>query len=79
MVPDRLKETTIKYKKVLGGYLFRLQQQLFEYLLMLDEGGLEKEDINEIVGFAKDTLMIEIPEYFETYNAIEKLISCTTN
>lgn len=73
VVPDRLKETTIKYKKVLGGYLFRLQQQLFEYLLMLDEGGLEKEDINEIVGFAKDTLMIEIPEYFETYNAIEKI------
>ncbi len=73
VVPDRLKDETIKYKKVLGGYLFHLQQQLFEYLVMLDEGSLENEDIEKIAKFANDTLMIEIPEYFETYNEIEKI------
>jgi len=73
VVPDHLKPTTYKYKKVLGGYLFRLQQQQFEYLEMLDAGDVTNDEINEIAAFAKDKLMIDIPDFFSTYNEIEKI------
>lgn len=73
VVPDRLKQTTYDYKKVLGGYLFKLQQQQFEYLNLLDEGCLAHDEIDEIAKFAKEKLMIDIPNYFKTYNEIEKI------
>ena len=73
VVPDRLKSKTYDYKKVLGGYLFRLQQQQFEYLNLLDEGCLENDEIEEIAKFAKEKLMIDIPNFFKTYNDIEKI------
>ena len=73
VVPDRFKATTYKYKKVLGGYLFRLQQQQFEYLEMLDAGDLTNAELDEITAFAKDKLMIDIPDFFSTYNEIEKI------
>ena len=73
VVPDRLKPTTYEYKKVLGGYLFRLQQQQFEYLEILDGGNLTNEELDEITAFAKDKLMIDIPDFFSTYNEIEKI------
>ena len=73
VVPDRLKQTTYDYKKVLGGYLFRLQQQQFEYLNLLDEGCLADDEIDEIAKFAKEKLMIDIPNYYKTYNEIEKI------
>ena len=73
VVPDRLKETTYKYKKVLCGYLFRLQQQQFEYLSLLDDGDVNGEELKEIEAFAKDSLMIDIPDFYSTYNEIEKI------
>lgn len=73
VVPDRLKPTTYDYKKALGGYLFRLQQQQFEYLNLLDEGCLANDEIEEIAKFAKEKLMIDIPNFFKTYNEIEKI------
>ena len=73
VVPDRFKATTYEYKKVLGGYLFRLQQQQFEYLEMLDDGNVTNEELAEITAFAKDKLMIDIPDFFSTYNEIEKI------
>ena len=73
VVPDRLKHITYDYKKVLCGYLFRLQQQQFEYLNLLDEGCLTNEEIEEIAKFAKEKLMIDIPNFFKTYNEIEKI------
>jgi hypothetical protein len=73
VVPDKLKPTTYKYKKVLGGYLFRLQQQQFEYLEMLDAGDVTNAELDEITAFAKNQLMIDIPDFFSTYNEIEKI------
>ena len=73
VVPDRLKQITYDYKKVLGGYLFKLQQQQFEYLNLLDEGCLANDEIDMIADFAKEKLMIDIPNYYQTYNEIEKI------
>lgn len=37
VVPDRLKDETIRYKKALAGFLLEKQQQLFGYLRLLDQ------------------------------------------
>jgi len=73
IVPDSFKPTTFEYKKVLGGYLFRLQQQQFEYLEMLDNGDVTDAELDEIAAFANEKLMIDIPDYYATYSEIEKI------
>ena len=73
IVPESKAETTIIYKKVLAGLLLHLQQRTFEYLEMLDDGMLGDEDLEEIIGFAKDELMIDIPDFVKDYNNIEKV------
>ena len=44
VVPDRLKEDTVSYKKLLAGVLVQLQEQVFTYLRRLDEGNCTQED-----------------------------------
>ena len=73
IVPETKAQTTILYKKVLAGLLLHLQQQTFEYLELLDEGGVNVEDLNTIVRFAKEKLMIDIPDFINEYNEIEKI------
>jgi hypothetical protein len=64
VVPDRLKETTFKYKKLLGGYLIKLQNQIFDYLNKIDNGNLSGEEIEEIKNFAENYLWITFPDNF---------------
>ena len=73
IVPESKAETTIIYKKVLAGLLLHLQQRTFEYLEMLDEGAVNDEELDEITSFAKEQLMIEIPDFVKDYNNIEKI------
>lgn len=73
VVPEHHAAPTYKYKKVLAGYLLKLQQQAFEYLETLDEGLLDKTEMDEIARFAQDDLMIDIPNYFNEYSDIEKI------
>ncbi len=72
IVPETRMEATVTYKKVLAGLLLRLQQQSFEYLEMLDNGDVTEEDLREIMAFAKEQLMIEIPGFVEQYDIYEK-------
>ena len=73
VVPESKAETTIIYKKVLAGLLLQLQQKTFEYLELLDEGNLTDDDLNEIIRFAKTDLMMDIPDFVNQYNSIEKV------
>ena len=73
IVPETKAQTTILYKKVLAGLLLHLQQQAFEYLELLDEGNIAKEDLQTIIRFAKEKLMIDIPDFINEYNEIEKI------
>ena len=73
IVPETRVETTVTYKKALAGMLLRLQQLNFEYLEMLDEGGLTQEDLDEIMQFAKEQLHIDIPDFVKTYEPMEKI------
>lgn len=73
IVPENKAEATIIYKKVLAGLLLHLQQRAFEYLELLDEGFVTEEELQEITDFAKAELMIEIPDFVNDYNDIEKI------
>ncbi len=73
VVPDRLKDTTVQYKKVIGGLLINLQDQTFEYLDELEDGNLSDEKLKEIEDFAKNKLNIFIPDAYEGYEKIEKI------
>ena len=65
--------TTIIYKKVLAGLLLKLQQKTFEYLELLDSGFVIEEELEEITRFAKESLMIDIPDFVKEYNEFEKI------
>ena len=73
VVPDRLKEMTYLYKKVIGGLLFRLQEKTFEYLDLLESGNLTDEELEEIRAFAKKELMIYIPDAYKGYEKMDKI------
>ena len=73
IVPESKAEPTITYKKVLAGLLLRMQQQTFEYLDMLDGGDVTEEELKEMMVFAKEQLLIDIPEFVERYDLYEKI------
>ena len=56
VVPDRLKDETVTYKKVLAGVLVTLQAKAFEYLNLLDTGKYTTEQLQEIIHFVQDDL-----------------------
>ncbi len=56
VVPDRLKEDTVTYKKLIAGVLVVLQTKAFEYLNLLDSGRYTHEQIEEIIRFVQQRL-----------------------
>ncbi len=57
VVPDRLKDDTVTYKKLLAGILVDLQAQAFEYLRLIDSGKYTHEQIEEMIRFVQQKLM----------------------
>ncbi len=61
VVPDRLKEPTEKYKKVLGGVLLEYQEKIFYYLRILEEvKTLSPTFMEEVAEFIKNDLCTEL-------------------
>lgn len=61
VVPDRLKATTVQYKKVLAGMLVALQQKAFDYIRLLDTGKYTHEDLMTMIRFLRDELCCTNP------------------
>jgi len=61
VVPDRLKEPTILWKKILGGYLVFLQRQIHYYLGHLLEGTGGPDLLKKALDFAQERLAVAIP------------------
>lgn len=55
VVPDRLKDDTVIYKKVIAGVLVSLQKKVFAYLRVLDAGTYTDEKLEEIESFLEQT------------------------
>ena len=62
VVMDRLKDTTIQYKMVLGGYLLDLQEALFQHLSRLSETNPTMVHLEEALVFARNRLSMEPPD-----------------
>jgi hypothetical protein len=72
IVPDRLKEPTHLYKKVIGGLLLKLKQLTDQYLHLLEKGGLNDARIDEIAGFAQNELLLDLGKNFGKAPVTEK-------
>lgn len=70
VVPDKLRESTIRYKQVLGGELLLVHDCIERYLLMLKDGLYTSSDLAEIVGFMRNTLSTDTP-LFESLPDVE--------
>lgn len=62
VVPDKLKEDTVHYKKLIAGVLVQLQKQMFKYLELLDSGKYTHEQVLEILQFVQKQLYCKNPE-----------------
>ncbi len=67
VVPDRLKPETILYKKLLGGYLLRLQGETFHHLRLLSDSAPNDTQLSETAGFCRERLLRELPPDFDTF------------
>jgi hypothetical protein len=67
---DHLRGTTIKYKQILAGYLIKLQGQIAEALLKIDNGEADSEELAQL---ATEHLSISLPAEFNQLGNAEKL------
>src|SRR5690606_17913584 len=70
---ERLAEDTYTYKKLLTGYLIKLQNQIHEYIRLLESKNQENIDLNEIVDFCKEKLFILTPSGFDDFPRKERI------
>ena len=61
VVPDRLKEPTILWKKILGGYLVDLQDQIHRCLKTLQQNSGGPFPLEDILNFVEEGLAMNIP------------------
>jgi hypothetical protein len=73
IVPDKLRDTTYKYKMAIGGLLIKMQMLTFELLEKLDDGNLTMEELDAMAKSAEEFLMIEIPNAYYGYDEMEKI------
>lgn len=62
VVPDHFKDETIRYKKVIGGLLITLQQQINAYICRLETGDYSMDYLREIITFLQQRLFIKNPD-----------------
>ncbi len=62
VVPDRLKEPTILWKKILGGFLVDVEQDLHRRLRRIEEGVLGPAEIEDMIRFCRERLQARMPD-----------------
>ncbi len=65
VVPDHLKQETIRWKKALGGLLIELVENTHRWLKRLDEGTLSVPEYKEAVSFAAGRLNVDTSSFPE--------------
>ncbi|MBV7268884.1 DUF4301 family protein [Winogradskyella luteola] len=67
VVVKQYKEEMAKYKKVLAGILFKLQNKAFKYMGVLDKTNISKEDFSKMEAFLTDEMCIKISGEYHKY------------
>ncbi len=60
VAPDHLKPTTVRWKKLMAGYLIQLQARIFRYLEWLSTPSTQRSLLQEIRGFIEGELCIPL-------------------
>lgn len=58
VVPDKRRESTVRYKKILGGILVATKNKIDRYCKLLSEGTPTDEELNEMLHFLRSTLCV---------------------
>jgi len=73
VVPDSLKETTYRWKKVIGGVLMNTQQRIFTLLQKLENTpAVTSDTIAEAKAFLENVLCTELAEDFDQKSDLER-------
>ena len=72
VVPDKIKDTTVLYKKALAGVLLSIQEKVFRYIGELRNNNTKILD--EVIEFIQHDLNTTLPSSFSTFNQLEYLI-----
>ncbi|MHB8907610.1 MAG: DUF4301 family protein [Syntrophales bacterium] len=72
VVPDRLKAVTVRWKKIMAGYLISLQEDVFGRLRILEAGDASEEVLNEIARFCRGRMHLVLPPDFEGRSPAER-------
>jgi len=64
VVPDRLKDITVLYKKILGGYLVRLQDEVFHHLKLLSKKRVDDDLLSRVIRFCQEELCLSFSDGF---------------
>lgn len=73
VVPDRLKEETVVYKKALLGILLKIQKQIFTYLLKIKEEP-SSQLLSEIEAFLEEKLNVIPPSDYQNRSEADRWI-----
>jgi len=64
IVPDRLKDITVRYRKILGGVLISLRNEVFRLITALEHNPPQAV-IDEAISFGRNCLSLTFPQGFE--------------
>ncbi len=62
VVPDSFKFSTVAYKKLLAGWLVRLQKKIFKYIKLIESGKYSHQQIEEMIHFLQNELCVRNPQ-----------------
>ena len=69
---DRFKPETARWKKILGGHLISLQNQIFSYMEKLSSTAVKGTLIEQVTDFIGNDLLLSIPVSFNKASTEEK-------
>ena len=72
LTTENLSAETVLYKKLLTGYLIKLQNQVIDYLHLLEKQEIEPKILDDISEFAERNLFVTKPNDFESWNKNQK-------
>lgn len=72
IVPDRLKPETLLWKRLLAGYLVRIQREIFGFLRGIEQESVTEAELERIADFCERSLNTVLPTRFHELTVSEK-------
>jgi hypothetical protein len=74
VVPDTFKKPTFEYKKLIGGYLLKVRDQIFKFLKEIEQQKISHDEIDRMAAFAREELLICLPPEFHLFSPEKKVM-----